>query len=204
MCDKRRAGRQTDTGLVIDRRLPKRVKSFFTDGVSSSPFIHNISKIMGCHIPDTFVLLLVICPPVAGQPEVSRGGAIQTPLHLRAGKHHLQRRAARRMVAFQTNSHGEGQGEAVGIGQEVFSALGAPVVSFPSVLCRKLAAVCVRGRECFRCSAPIRSSSTRTRGRPCSGGPPSVAAAKTSSQSASGAAWWTSPTARPNGSTRCG
>lgn len=45
MSDKRRAGRQTDTGVLIDRRLPKRVKSFFTDGVS---LIHKVREIMGC------------------------------------------------------------------------------------------------------------------------------------------------------------
>ncbi|CAF94636.1 unnamed protein product, partial [Tetraodon nigroviridis] len=83
-------------------RLPKRVKSFFTDGVSSA---RRCNWMDGLLAPPTHG----VCLPVAGQPEVGRGGPLQAPLHLRAGKHHLQRRAAGGVAALQTNSHGEGQ-----------------------------------------------------------------------------------------------
>lgn len=46
---------------------------------------------------------------VVGQPGVSGGGAVQTALDIRAGKHHVQRRTARRMAALQANPHGKGQ-----------------------------------------------------------------------------------------------
>jgi len=79
-----------------------------------------------------------------------------------------------------------------------------PETHVSSLLRRRWAAACVPGSGSFRCFAPIRCSSTRTRGKRCSAGPRSEVRPRTSSQSASGAAWWTSRTARPSGSTPCG
>lgn len=76
---------------LLYSKLPKRVKSFFTDGVS----------------PHALMLLLPPllqrlenspCSPfkpvlaVPGEPAGPGRGPVQAPLHLRTGNHHLQRR----------------------------------------------------------------------------------------------------------------
>lgn len=149
---------------------------------------------------------ILVCVSVSGQPWDGGWGSFQTPLHLRAGKHHIQWCTARRMAALQTNPHREGQGRKKfdPNTNKVQQHLHESLSRASSLVHRRWAAACGRGSGSSPFSAPIRCSFTRIRGRRCSAGPLSEVQLRTSSQSASGAAWWTLRTARPNGSTPCG
>lgn len=94
---------------LLYSKLPKRVKSFFTDGVSP----HALSLLLP---PLLQRLENSPFPPfkpvlaVPGEPAGPGRGPVQAPLHLRTGNHHLQRRTQGGLAALQADPHREGKG----------------------------------------------------------------------------------------------
>ena len=123
--------------FLFTRRLPKRVKSFFTDGVSLwyyffisfhywryiSSFFCVSFRLPFALTPPVSLLLLCggltchycYCVVVSGDVASPRRGQVKTSLHLWAWNHHLQQRPQGGLAAVQADPHREGQSKAVHI-----------------------------------------------------------------------------------------
>lgn len=76
---------------LLYSKLPKRVKSFFTDGVSPHALMLLLPPLLQRFENSPFAPFKPVLA-VPGEPAGPGRGPVQAPLHLRTGNHHLQRR----------------------------------------------------------------------------------------------------------------